>query len=222
VINKKNHIPKLISIAGVDGSGKTTIANWLADELSKQGVKTGLVWSRFRNYLSKPLLALTRMTGDNYYQKHDDILFGYHDFERLVGYREFFALTQAIDVNIGAYWYINREKKKADTIICERSPWDTLVDVVSDTGLESLLTSRLGSLYTMMMRGDAKVFWVSRSYENILSMRPELVHDHKLSARISYYKQLAEHNDWITIDNDGSLDNTKEQLARQLWGATNP
>lgn len=143
-MNKISHIPKLISIVGVDGSGKTTIANWLADELSKRGLKTELVWSRFRNYLSKPLLAATRMTGHNYYKKHDDVLFGYHDFDNLVGYRELFALTQAIDVNIGAYWYINRVKKTSDTIICERGPWDTLVDVASDTGIESLLTSRLG------------------------------------------------------------------------------
>ena len=96
-------LPTLISIVGVDGSGKTTLASWLVDELAAQGHRPVLVWSRFRNYLSKPLLALTRLTGHNYYRTVDGVKFGFHDFERLVGYRELFAVLQAIDVNIAAY-----------------------------------------------------------------------------------------------------------------------
>ena len=100
--NPGNTLPTLISIVGVDGSGKTTLASWLSDELSAQGREPVLVWSRFRNYLSKPLLALTRITGHNYYKTIDGVKFGFHDFERLVGYREIFALLQAVDVNIAA------------------------------------------------------------------------------------------------------------------------
>lgn len=209
-------LPTLISIVGVDGSGKTTLANWLAGELAAQGCEPVLVWSRFRNYLSKPLLALTRLTGHNYYKTLDGVKFGFHDFERLVGYRELFAALQAIDVNIAAYARIHRQRMRSDMVICERGPWDTLVDVTADTGLSWLPTSPLGSLYSLLMRRDARVLWISRGRDSILRTRPELVHDHKLGPRMAVYARLAERHAWHVIDNNGTLDEAKVQIRAAL------
>lgn len=212
----ERHMPSLISIVGVDGSGKTTLANWLAEELAARGRKPVLVWSRFRNYLSKPLLALARLTGHNYYKTIDGVRFGFHDFERLVGYRELFALLQAIDVNIAAYARIQCVRKQSDVVICERGPWDTLVDVTADTGMTWLPASWLGGIYSLLMRRDARVLWVSRARENILRTRPELVHDHKLPARMAAYGQLAALRGWDVIDNNGTLEATKRQIREAL------
>lgn len=209
-------LPTLISIVGVDGSGKTTLASWLVDELAAQGHRPVLVWSRFRNYLSKPLLALTRLTGHNYYRTVDGVKFGFHDFERLVGYRELFAVLQAIDVNIAAYARIHRRRAASDIVICERGPWDTLVDVAADTGLDWLPGSPLGALYSLLMRRDARVLWVSRSRDNILRTRPELVHDHKLAPRMAVYAQLAARHRWDIIDNNGSLDDARQRIRTAL------
>lgn len=209
-------LPTLISIVGVDGSGKTTLANWLVDELVAQGRQPVLVWSRFRNYLSKPLLALTRLTGHNYYKTIDGVKFGFHDFERLVGYRELFAVLQAADVNIAAYARIHRRRVRSDIVICERGPWDTLVDVTADTGLPWLPGSPLGSIYSLLMRRDARVLWVSRSPENILNTRVELKHDYKLHAKIDVYQGLSELHQWTVIDNNDTLDAAKLQIASAL------
>lgn len=211
-----HRMPTLISIVGVDGSGKTTLANWLADELASQGRASVLVWSRFRNYLSKPLLALTRLTGHNYYKTLDGVRFGFHDFERLVGYRELFAVLQAIDVNVAAYARVHRRRARSDIVICERGPWDTLVDVTADTGLSWLPGSPLGSMYSLLMRRDACVLWVSRSPENILSTRVELKHDYKLRARMDVYQRLSELHHWTVIDNNDTLDAAKLQIAGVL------
>lgn len=209
-------LPSLISIIGVDGSGKTTLTNWLAEELEMHGRKPVLVWSRFRNYLSKPLLALTRLSGHNKYKTIDGVRFGFHDFESLPVYREFFAVLQAIDVNIAAYARIQRLRKQADLLICERGPWDTLVDVTADTGLTWLPASLLGSAYTLQMQHDARVLWISREQENILRTRPELVHDHKLPQRMALYARLAKRHRWEVIDNNGTLDEAKEQIRAAL------
>ena len=56
---------RLIAVCGVDGSGKTALIEALAGRLKADGIPHRRVWSRFRNYLSKPLLALTRLTGHN-------------------------------------------------------------------------------------------------------------------------------------------------------------
>lgn len=211
-----HNVPSLISIVGVDGSGKTTLANWLIEEIAARGHQPVLVWSRFRNYLSKPLLALTRLTGQNYYRTIDGVRFGFHDFEKLVGYREIFSVLQAIDVNIAAFDRIHRVRKHSDVVVCERGPWDTLVDVTADTGMLSLPSSKLAGLYTMFVRRDAHVLWVDRDRDNILQTRPELVNDHKLDTKIAVYKQLAGLHAWEVIDNNGTLDSAKLQILGAL------
>lgn len=210
------HLPTLISIVGVDGSGKSTLGGWLIEELERRGRRPVLVWSRFRNYLSKPLLALTRLTGHNYYRTIDGVRFGFHDFERLYGYRELFALLQAIDVNIAAYSRIQRRRQAADIVVCERGPWDTLVDVTADTGLAWLPGSRLGAAYGGFMRRDARVLLISRNYRNIVQTRPELVHDGKLELRMGLYEQLACEQGWDVIDNNGSLDSARRGILAAL------
>lgn len=212
----KQMLPSLISIVGVDGSGKTTLANWLASEAKAQGHNPVLVWSRFRNYLSKPLLAITRLTGHNYYKTIDNINFGFHDFEKLIVYRELFAILQAIDVNIAAYMRISRQRTISNPVICERGPWDTLVDVTTDTGLDWLPTSQLGAVYSLTMRHDAQVLWIKRSRDNILETRPELVNDHKLMPRMEVYEKLAMRHNWHVIENNGSLEAAKEQIRNIL------
>jgi hypothetical protein len=208
--------PSLISIVGVDGSGKTTLSGWLAGELENCGRRPTVVWSRFRNYLSKPLLAITRLSGHNYYISIEGIRFGFHDFERLVGYRELFALLQAIDVNIAAYARIHHLRGRSDVMICERGPWDTLVDVTVDTGLSWLPASRLGSFYSLLMNRDARVLWISRKRDSILLTRPELAHDYKLQPRMAVYAQLAALHGWDVIDNNGELDFAKTQIRSAL------
>ena len=55
--------PKLIFLVGADGAGKSYHARWLVNYIKNRGLKTRLIWSRFNNYSSLPLLAFTRLTG---------------------------------------------------------------------------------------------------------------------------------------------------------------
>jgi hypothetical protein len=211
-------IPGLIAITGVDGCGKTTLTHWLAEQLSKSGYETRIVWSRFNNYLSKPLLALTRLTGHNRRLTIDGVPFGFHDFETLHWYKHLFVFLQGVDVNIATWWRISRvHGRPGGILICERGPWDTLVDVVADTGLTNLPVSRLGRWYVRgMVTREARTILVRRSLDKILSSRPSLKHDYKLGLRINEYERLAALYNWVVIDNNGTLDEAKAQLLRAV------
>jgi thymidylate kinase len=211
-----SNIQPLIFITGADGVGKSCIARWLVESLAIRGIKTGLVWSRFRNFLSKPLLALARLSGHNFYKTFDGVLFGFHNFEKLYGFRYLFALMQAIDVNIAAIKDIKCVKHRFDILVCERGPWDTLADVVADTGLDSLIESSISKLFTAQIRNDAKVLMVKRSKENIVRSRPELIHDFKLERKLAIYDRLAQINRWPIIDNNDSIETTYKTIEKLL------
>lgn len=215
--SEQANLPLCVAIVGVDGSGKTTLARWLEVLLAERGLKSEIVWSRFMNYSSKPLLALTRLTGHNRYVVRDGVRFGYHDFENLIIYRELFAVLQAIDVNIATWSRIRRRCGGEGVVVCERCAWDTLVDVVADTGLEWLPRSCLGRAYLLMLPKDTLTIYVSRTHANILRCRPELVHDGKLGLRIDLYDELAVLECWKIVDNNGSIDATQDQI-RAIFG----
>ncbi len=211
-----SNIPSLIFITGADGVGKSSIARWLVERLLARGFKAGLVWSRFSNFLSKPLLALTRLSGHNFYKTVDGVLFGFHDFENLNGFRYLFALLQAIDVNIAAIRDIRSIKHRFDILVCERGPWDTLADVIADTGLDNLFEGVLSRLFTAQIRDDAKVLLVKRSKEKILQSRPELIHDYKLDRKLAIYDRLAEVNRWSIVDNNHTIETTHKVITKLL------
>ena len=217
-----SNIPSMIFITGADGAGKSCIARWLVERLLKRGIEAGLVWSRFSNFLSKPLLALTRLSGHNFYKSYDGVVFGFHNFEKLYGYRHLFALMQAIDVNIAAIKDIRSKKNCFDIIVCERGPWDTLADVIADTGLDNLFDGVLSRLFTAQIRGNARVLMIKRSKEKIYRSRPELIHDHKLDRKIAIYDRLAEVNKWSIVDNNYSIETTQKAIVNLLQlGAIN-
>lgn len=207
---------KIVFITGVDGSGKSFFANWIKEVLTEKGFRTTVLWSRFNNYLSKPFLLLMRITGHNYYRTVNGMRFGYHDFESLGCLRRLFALLQAVDVNIASYLRIARRKNQYDFIICERGPWDTLIDVMADTGLKEIAGSCIGRMYTRSIGKDSLTLFISRDKERILSIRHELVNDKKLGTRIYLYGHLSQMYNWHVIDNNGSIPDTKRQISKSL------
>lgn len=209
--------PIIICIVGCDGSGKSTLAKFVVDELQRRGHRSILIWSRFNNLLSKPLLALARLAGYSYSKYHDGVKFGYHDFEKVFWLRWPFAFLQCIDVNLAVRYQLYKAKKRGDVIVFERSPWDTLADVMLDTGCSGLATNLLGRLMVSSVSGSAdSILWIDRSTELILGTRTELVHDRKLGCKIDIYNSLSKKYDWTPVDNDPPLETVCLHLTEWL------
>jgi thymidylate kinase len=205
-------LPELICITGVDGSGKSSLTEWLIEYLTSEGRNVTSTWSRFNNYLSKPLLAVTRLTGHNHKPNIDGVKYGFHDFEGLYIFRELFALLQAIDTNIATYFKITRKKKNVDCLICERSPWDTMVDVIADTGKDEFVYKYLSDLYVSQVKNNSLTLFIDRDYDKIIATRPELQHDYKMEKKISSYREIANKENWCVIDNNSSIENARNQI----------
>lgn len=208
---------RIIAVTGVDGSGKTTLTDWLRDELRVRGHEPGFVWSRFNNYLSLPFLAATRLTGHNVYRLHEGVRMGFHDFGYLpVVLRYLYVALQAVDVNAATLLKIRIPSRGAALTICERGPWDTLVDVAADTALEALAKPFWAGLFFGLVAGHTDVVLVDRAADLIEGSRPELKYDTKLRERQRLYRRLAEVCGWMILENNGDLADTKRVFSQWL------
>ncbi len=193
-------MPKLILIVGVDGAGKTLYTNMLLNKLNERGFQARHVWSRYNNYLSKPLLALTHLTGHNYRENHNNIEFGYHDFFRSQVISSLFAMCQTVDVNIATYFKIRRHVSTNKVLVCDRGPYDTLVDVMLDTG-RSGLNDNWVRFFLSGLPKDHLVFYLYRPLEEIYASRPELKYDRNLPRKNELYDRCCDYFGWEKIEN---------------------
>lgn len=210
---------RIIAITGIDGSGKSTLAAWLRDELARRGHRPEIRWSRFNNYLSKPFLLVTKLTGHNFYEVNAGIRMGYHNFEGFPWpIKWLFIFMQCVDVNVATFFKLSLPSLKSGVTICERGPWDTVVDVYADTAVGSLLKKNLSGFFVDQLSGRSRVILIDRDLGRIYSDRPELKYDHKLEQRKAAYLRLAESRDWIVLENNGTLEDAKRRLLNMIDG----
>ena len=129
---------RLVALAGVDGGGKTYLLAALQRRLDRAGVPHRHVWTRFRNYLSKPLLALARLTGHNRKEEIAGVRTGYHDFVGRPWLAWPFLCLQVVDSVLDSWWRYHRGHDRR-VILADRCIYDTLVDLAIDTGLDELV-----------------------------------------------------------------------------------
>ncbi|GAU09118.1 hypothetical protein [Desulfoplanes formicivorans] len=208
---------KLFFVVGVDGSGKTTITNEVVRICRENNIPCQNIWSRFNNYFSLPVIGVTKLSGHCYYKMIMGKPMGFHDYENLPVLRELFFFLQIIDVNIATFFRMTRKVNDQMLTICERGPYDTFVDVLADTRLNTKKYFNLERLFCFQVKKDTQVIYIRRNYENIIRTRPELVYDKKLPFRIKMYEQLAQKKSWHIVDNNGPLEKTQKKIQQIIF-----
>lgn len=206
-MNDRKNIPKLIYIMGVDGSGKSTVSEYLAEQLRDKGYIVDVVWLRFNHIISKPLLGLCRVIGLTRYETCDGIRVGYHDFYKSSVISFLFILFQYLDALRVKYTKIlPLMRKKNHVVILDRYVYDILIDLAVDTRQDNLIYTWFGKRFRQLLPEDAKTILVRRELSDVLSVRPEGVVDRNFEFRYKHYQQLDENIGVNVIRNDGSLD----------------
>ncbi len=198
---------------GVDGSGKTTLAMSYLEQLKIIGVPTTHVWSRYRNYLSKPFLGLMRLTGHNRKEVVDGIDIGFHDFSENSFIAYTFLMLQWLDQFIDIAF---RFKGKRAYIVSDRCVVDTLVDLCVDTGLDDFILGRYGRSLIALMPGGTEYFIVNRSKKLIYDCRPDVKADSNYDRRVQLYLRVADTFDLTLLNNNGTIDSSIKQIAKQV------
>lgn len=192
---------RLIAITGVDGSGKTFILRHLQRELHHQGIDHRHVWSRFRNYLSKPLLGLARLTGHNRKEWIGGVKIGLHDFRNVPWLAWPFLVLQFADNVIDI---LVRYRRRPDLAVGDRCVLDTLVDLAADTGRERFVFGAYGRMLLKLLPRPNRIVILERSVEDIVRDRPDAVADRMFMERRRLFRAAAERFGIPIIANDGT------------------
>ncbi len=216
---------KLVAFCGVDGTGKSFLLAHLREHYARAGVPSRHVWSRFRNYLSKPFLALSRMTGHNYKVAEKGIRIGYHDFQGRPWLAVPFLVLQTVDqvLDILGRYHLPRLLPRwlggrPEPVLGDRCVYDTLVDLAVDTGLDDLVIDSIGPRLVRLLPRPNLVVLVDRHPLRIQEQRADALLDRHFHRRRALYRRLAARFALPVVDNNGPVVRTLaavEALIRQ-------
>lgn len=203
---------RLLALLGVDGSGKSFLIERLGRRLDEQDVPHRHLWSRYRNYLSKPLLALARLTGHNRKERHGAVRVGYHDFAGRPWLTWPFLLLQLLDLRLDLAWRYRGHR----LILADRCAYDTLVDLAVDTGLDDLVMGRLGRWILRRLPRPHLAVVLVRPVAAIAADRPDALLDRHFARRRALYERLARELGLPVLVNDGPPERVLDALERLL------
>ena len=207
-------IPKVIYVMGIDGSGKTTVSEYLAEQIRARGYRVNILWLRFNHVFSKPLLGLCRILGLTRYQSYDGIRVGYHDFYRSRIISWLFVFGQYLDaLRVKYFKILPHIKADKSVLILDRYVYDILVDVMVDTRISGLDKGRMGRKFKKLLPPGTLILMVDRELSEILEVRPEGKVDENFETRYQFYKNMDENDGVTTIKNDGSLGDLLRKAA---------
>lgn len=209
---------RMVALTGTDGAGKTFLLHGLQRRLDAAGIPHRHVWSRFRNYLSKPLLGATRLTGHNRKEDFGGGSIGYHEFAGRSWLAWPFLCLQVLDNLLDIWWRYHRSADRR-LVVADRCIYDTLVDLAIDTGLDDVVFGRLGHRLVDLLPAPRLVAVLNRPVAAMRSHRPDVLLDRNFARRRALYQRLAQEFGLPVLENDGPAETVLERLERLGAGA---
>tara|TARA_A100000164_G_C21853121_1_gene746069 strand:+ start:704 stop:1354 length:651 start_codon:yes stop_codon:yes gene_type:complete len=199
---------KNICLSGLDGAGKTFIAGSLI-EIIKKKYDVKHVWSRYKNYTSKPLLFITRLTGHNYKKSINGLEIGYHDFQNNKFISILFLFFQWIDQFIEI---IFRFRLSKTSIVSDRSLIDTLIDLSVDTNLQKFIFGFYAkSLFSLMPKNTIYIL-IKRNIDLVEKVRPDVFYDKNRNVREELYAEISKIYPIYIVENNNDSEETLKRI----------
>lgn len=206
VQNKKS---TFICFTGIDGSGKTTLAKSLAEQLTRDGIEYQYVYNRLTPYLLKPIIVMAHKL----FLRGGNIRGNYAEYSAAkkkaiknnplsLVYRWLLFLDYSIQVFIKVSIPLTRGKN----IVCDRYIYDTLVtDLAVDFNYsEERIKQTLNRFFRLFPRPNL-VFLVDLPEEIAYLRKNDTPSVEYLRERRGVYQQLVKSHRMIVIDGSESL-----------------
>lgn len=195
---------KTILLMGLDGSGKTTLANELHAQFSSRGKESVVVWAGLIPILTRPLIAIAKFL---FVRKHDKFKdFHGHREARRAGMRKLafarnaFLIILLLDYLPQVFFKVTLRRLMGKYVICDRYFHDLMLYycVTTNAKPEQML-SLTRFAYRIFPKPDL-CYFVSVPVEVALSRKADVPSLEYLNERKTYYEKLIATFDIAILD----------------------
>ncbi len=206
----------LITISGIDGSGKSSHTVALQKSLTVRGIPVVRAWLGHKPIFSFPFLALVRMLGYTHRTKIDGIQFYWRDIRRNPVLARIWPIVLLLDFLPKAIWSVTVPVLRGKTVICDRYLYDIMAEL-SDDGLLSIQTKKI--LWGMVQQPalaflidvDTDLAWKRALIPGRAREQP--IYD--LGARRKIFLQLAKEFGMIVLDGGGDPEKNRFEILNR-------
>ncbi|MBU8923149.1 MAG: hypothetical protein KOO63_15125 [Bacteroidales bacterium] len=213
--------PGILTLSGLDGTGKSSQAEKLLNRLSSEGIKAGAIWNRWKPCLSLPLVKLARRSLS---QVKEARTADYANFTEAKKEKMKSPARKKIWQTMVWSEYSFQVRFRLLThgwpfrgMICDRYVYDTLVDMavnfsVSPTELESLCVNPLLDLFPV----PTQAILIDIDPETGARRKDDGTPVDYLSDRRQLYLEMARITGAIIIDGMKTI----EEISEEIWDRT--
>jgi dTMP kinase len=208
----KNSKVKLVCFAGIDGSGKTTLAKYLVETMAQNGIKCKYVYGRLEPFILKPFIAL----GGKIFLREVDMFEDYEQYSnvknRAIKQHSFlFTVYRRIllfDYLLQILFRVRIPFMLGKTIVCDRYVYDTIItDLSVDMNYsKSEITDLIKRLFCIAPRPDL-AFLIDLPEEIAFQRKDDTPSIEYLRERRHIYLDVGKEEGMLVLD--GSIDLTE-------------
>ncbi len=203
---------RLISISGVDGSGKTTQIALLERKTKEMQPNTVVIWSRWRPISSLPILALMKLTGRAEVHATSSIGFVETRIQKDAALAAIWCFLTQLDNLLKTGMKVMVPLVSGNTVICDRYILDLIVENMADLH-DDPRRMRLGHRLLRLLPRPTHSFLIDVEPKVAFERKPDMPTLQHFEERVRLYKELA--NTMRVQILDGRL--SPEAIHREIW-----